>query len=92
VKAAILEGDLDRPNLIATSVYDTKPVHYLSMVSKKIEWIAKQHLVYNMETGRREVLRFLQLNQISNYNHSMGDVDVDVDVADLLRGSYRFDH
>ena len=33
VKAAVLEGDLGCPNLVASSVYDTKPVHYLSMVS-----------------------------------------------------------
>ena len=32
VKAAVLQGDPDCPNLIASSVYDTKPVHYLSMV------------------------------------------------------------
>ena len=28
-KAAVLEGDPGCPNLIASSVYDTKPVHYL---------------------------------------------------------------
>ena len=37
VKVAVLEGDPGCPNLIATSVYDTKPVHYLSMVSQSIE-------------------------------------------------------
>ena len=37
VEAAVLEGDLDCPNLVASSVYDsTKPVHYLSMVSDSI--------------------------------------------------------
>ena len=37
VKAAVLKGDVDRPNLIAASVYDTKPLHYLSMTSKNIQ-------------------------------------------------------
>ena len=32
VKAAVLEGDPRFPNLIESSVYDKKPVHYLSMV------------------------------------------------------------
>ena len=31
VKAAKLEGDPNCPCLIASSAYDTKPVHYLSM-------------------------------------------------------------
>jgi hypothetical protein len=31
VKAAILEGDPQCPALVATSVYDTKPFHFLSM-------------------------------------------------------------
>ena len=31
VKAAVLMGDPDCLNLVATSVYDTKPVHFLSM-------------------------------------------------------------
>ena len=34
VKAAVLEGDLGCSNLIASSMYDTNPVHYLSMVSE----------------------------------------------------------
>ncbi len=29
VKAAVLKGDTSCPNLVATSVYDTKPVHFL---------------------------------------------------------------
>ena len=41
VKAAVLKGDDNCPNLIAASVYDTKPVHYLSMVSENIKWVEK---------------------------------------------------
>ena len=42
VKVAKLEGDDDCPCLIASSVYDTKPVHYLSMVTDAIKWIVKE--------------------------------------------------
>jgi hypothetical protein len=31
VKAAVLEGDDSCPNLVAVSVYDTKPAYFLSM-------------------------------------------------------------
>ena len=34
VKAAVLEGDDDCPNLIACSVYDTKPVHCDDLISR----------------------------------------------------------
>ena len=88
VKAAIIMGDPMCTHLLATSVYDTKPVHYLSMASPKIEWVAKTKLVYNVDTGKKEQLRFLRLNQINRYNNSMGEVDI----ADQLRGSYRFNH
>lgn len=88
VKAAVLEGDPDCVGLVALSVYDTKPVHYLSMACQKIEWIVKEKLVYNVDSGCSETLQFLRLNQIDNYNAEMGNVDL----ADQLRGSYRLDH
>ena len=37
---------------IASSVYEPKTVHYLSMVSNKVKWIVKEQLVYNVETKR----------------------------------------
>ena len=42
VKAAVLEGDDNCKNLVASSVYDTKPVHYLSMVCTCLKWIQKK--------------------------------------------------
>ena len=38
-KADILEGDPGCSNLVASNVYDTKPVHYRSMVLESIEWV-----------------------------------------------------
>lgn len=37
VKVAALQGDPDYPNLIATSVYDSKSAHYLSMVCTELK-------------------------------------------------------
>ena len=87
VKAAKLEGDDDCPCLFASSVYDTKPVHYLSMVTDTIKWIVKERSVYNVDTKRVELMQFLWLNQIDTYNYGMGNVDI----ADQLRGFYRVD-
>ena len=36
VKAALMEGNSACPNLVACSIYDTKPVHYLSMVCDQV--------------------------------------------------------
>ena len=41
VKAAVLQGDEKCVNLVASSVYDTKPVHYLSMVCTCLKWVMK---------------------------------------------------
>ena len=37
VKESVLKGGPGCPNLVASSVYDTKPVHYLLMVSESVE-------------------------------------------------------
>ena len=87
VKAAVLEGDPGCPHLLASSVYDAKPVHYLSMMSTNIEWIVKTRQVFSYATGQQEDLQFLRLKHIDEYNTNMGDVDL----ADQLRGAYRFD-
>ena len=50
VKATILMGDDGVPCLIASSVYDTKPVHYLSMESGRIEWIEVKKRAWNIDT------------------------------------------
>ena len=52
-KAAILKGDPKFPDLIATSVYDTKPVHYLRMSSEELKWVVCEKDVYNVETGAK---------------------------------------
>jgi hypothetical protein len=88
VKAAKLEGDPGCPCLVASSVYDSKPVHYMSMVSSELKWVMKEKPVYNVDTGETEKMQFLRMNNINEYNDTMGNVDL----ADQLRGSYRLDH
>ena len=63
VKVAKLEGDPNCLCLITTSsVYDTKPMHYLSMVSEEVKWMVKAKDIYNKETKKIEPLQFLGLN------------------------------
>ena len=76
VRAAVLEGNTGCPNLIASSVYDTKPVHDLSMVFESIQGVEKEKMVYNVDTSKVEALNFLRLNEIDKYNNGMGDVDL----------------
>lgn len=83
----MLTGDKGCPDFVATSVYDTKPVHYLSMVCEELKWVVNKKEVFNVDTGRMEILQFLQMNNIHDYNMTMGDVDV----ADQLRGNYWMD-
>ena len=59
VKAAVLEGDSDVPNLVAVSYYDQKPVHFLSTICESIQWIQCQKQVYCSETQQLETLTFL---------------------------------
>jgi hypothetical protein len=65
VKAAVLLRDPDCPALLAASVYDTKPVHFLStaVLCKKVKWIVKEHQLFNVDTRRLETMRFLCLEQ-----------------------------
>jgi Transposase IS4 len=88
VKAAELVGDHECPGLLAVSVYDTKPVHFLSMASESIKWILKERAVYDPKREKNVPLKFLRLNINNDYNLDMGHVDL----ADQLRGNYRMDH
>jgi len=86
-KAAVLEGDAECPNLVAFSVYDTKPVHFLSMSCTELKWIEKVKIVFDKKEEKRVQLRFLRCKVNDDYNNGMNGVDM----ADQLRGSYRID-
>jgi hypothetical protein len=84
----VLEGDPDCPNLVAVSVYDTKPVHFITMVSECIEWVTKSRKVWNAALQALVSMEFLRLNVNDNYNGEMNDVDI----SDHLRKIYEFNH
>ena len=42
VKAALLEGDAACHNLVECSIYETKPVRYLSMVYDTLKWVVME--------------------------------------------------
>lgn len=88
VKAAVLRGDRDCPDLLAVAVYDQKPVYFLSMCAVEARWIVKERKVFDKQSLQMVPLQFLRLNVNDEYNVGMGDVDV----ADQLRNQYRCDH
>ena len=84
-RAAVLKGDSLCENLVAVSVYDTKPVHFLSMMCDNIKWVKKSRLIYDKKLNKKVKVVYYRLNVNDSYNNHMGDVDV----ADQIRGYYR---
>ena len=73
--------------MVSISIYDTKPVYFLSSSCETIEWTKKERKVYNPESRKTFKLPFYRLNIIDFYNNNMGNVDL----ADQLRNHYRYD-
>ena len=88
VKATVLDGDTEVPDLVAVSYYDQKPVHFLSTIYESITWIECTKKIYCVESEQMEILKFLQLNINDDYDNDMGGFDI----ADQLQNYYRFDH
>jgi hypothetical protein len=47
VKAVVLRGDEVCKDLLAVSIYDTKPVYFLSHAAEKLEWIEKKRKAFD---------------------------------------------
>ena len=75
------------PDLLAVSVYDTKPVHILSTVAECVKWIVKEREVWSDRIQKKAMMKYLRLNVIEEYNNHMNSTDI----ADQLRGNYRPD-
>ena len=88
MKAAVLQGDPEVPDLLAVLYYDQKPVHFLSTICQKIKWVQCEKKVFCVKSDQVESLKFLHLSINNDYNYGMGGVDI----ADQLRHYYRFDH
>lgn len=88
--AAVLKDDPDCPDLVCTSVYDTKPVITMSTTCKKIDWDEMEREVWDVKQKKKVKMKYLRLNLITNndYNRNMGSVDL----ADQKRNRYRFNH
>ena len=71
-----MEGYPKRTNIIEDIIYDTKHVHYISMVSEELKWVVKQKECFNVETGKVKTLIFLRMNCIKKYNNKMGGVSI----------------
>jgi len=87
-KAAKLVNDPECPDLLAVSVYDTKPVHLMTTVEEDIHWVEKKRKVWSAVHKDIQLIGFLRLNWIDDYNNNMNSTDI----ADQLRNVYRPDH
>ncbi len=72
-KAAGLHNYNACPDLFAVSVYDTKPVHILLLAVDCVEWIVKKQKVWDTTTQQKEIMKYLCLNVIEDYNHHISD-------------------
>jgi hypothetical protein len=64
------------PNVLAVSMYDTKPVHLLSMAAEMVEWIVKEKKVWSATTNNKSLIKFLHLNVIKDYIMHMNSTDI----------------
>jgi len=67
--------DPECPNLVAISVYDTKPVNILTMACANLEWVEKQKKVWDKNAGATISMKFLRPGVINDYNNGMNNVD-----------------
>ena len=82
-----MEDCPDAPNMLAISVYDSKPVHFLTYHETCVMWLKQTKKVWNKRVKKMVEIEFWRLGVIQGYNKSMGWVDV----ADQLRNYYRMD-
>ena len=60
VKAAVLKEDTKVKDMVAFSVYDTKPVHFLSTAARSLKWMRKKRKVYDSNLGQMVEIEFLK--------------------------------
>ena len=87
-KAAVITGDSECPALIAFSVYDTKPVHFLSTVATEIKWVRKDRKIYDYMVDDCVQMNFLRTNMQELYNYGMNKIDL----GDQYRTYYKMNH
>ena len=60
----------------------------MSVACEKIKCLKKDRKLFDKTQQNMVATPFYWVNVINDYNHFMGNVDI----ADYMRGSYRFDH
>ena len=88
MKATVIDGVSELPGLVAVSVYEKNPFHFLSMCFNSIEWVSKTWQVYDHDTKIVRDAHFLQLNVNDCYKYNMNSVDR----SDQLQNVYWVDH
>ena len=88
VKLAVMKGDATCPDVLACSLYDTKPVHIISTVADNIKWTPINKKFYIKIEKKSVDMTFHCLNVIHIFTFGM----VSVDEGDQLRMQYRPDH
>ena len=88
LKAAVLNGDDECPALIACSVYDSKPVHFLLTAATEIKWLTKDRKIYDYCVEDRVDMKFMRTNMQEMYNYGMNKIDL----GDQYRGQYKMDY
>ncbi|KAK3251406.1 hypothetical protein CYMTET_21062 [Cymbomonas tetramitiformis] len=73
--------------IVAVSIYDSKPVHFLTSIHSKVSMVDKVRQIWDAQENKKKELPFKRLNVIDDYNFNMNGVDI----ADQLREIYRFD-
>ncbi len=83
-KAARLHNSDECLDLVAISIYDSKPVHILSTAAECVEWTVKERQVWSASIQQKAMMKYLHLNVIEDYNQHMNSTDI----ANQQRGNY----
>ena len=75
-KAAVLVGDENCKDLVVFSVYDVKPVYFISMAAENLNWKVKERKVYDPTKNKEINLKYLRTEIQENYNYNMNAVDI----------------
>ena len=74
IKAGVIEGDAYCSGLVCCSIYDTKPIHFLTMASEEIKYITKERDVYDIQNHNRVAMGFHRKNLQEEYNYGMNKI------------------
>ena len=85
INTAVLKVIVNMNNLVDFSVYDTKPLRFISLCCVTILWNTKKRSMFNPVAGSMRDMQILILNINDEYNKNMKIVDI----SDQVRNKYR---